>query len=75
MVRPRGPRLLVTLVVPWAFVLMLASVYLGVMLPGALSGHALAVVGSVLVAAPLLSSLAAALTFTQDVMLGRIVVD
>lgn len=73
--RPRGLRLIVTLVVPWAFVLVLASVYLGLLLPGALGGHALAVVGSVLVAPPLLSFLAAAISFSRDVLLGRVSID
>ena len=59
------------LVAPWAFVLVFAVVWFGVLLPRAMEGHAVLACIAVLATVALVSFALAAVTFSRDVLSGR----
>jgi hypothetical protein len=64
----RAVRRLRVLVLPWAFVLALAWVYVRVGWPLLTGGHVLGIVAGAVLSTVLLSSALAAITVTRDVM-------
>jgi hypothetical protein len=59
------------LVAPWTFVSVFAAVWLGVLVPRALDGHAALICISLLAGVALASFAIAAVTFSRDVLSGR----
>jgi hypothetical protein len=67
---PRWQRLGV-LVAPWTFVCVFAALWVGVLVPRALDGHAALICLSLLAGVALVSFCVAAVTFSRDVLSGR----
>jgi hypothetical protein len=64
-------RKLATLLVPWAFLVVFGVLYVLVLLPRVRDGAWLAICVGAFVALVFLSFLAAAVTFSRDVLTGR----
>ena len=60
-----------TLLVPWVFLVLFAALYVLVLLPRVRDGAWLAICVGAFVALVFLSFLAAAVTFSRDVLTGR----
>ncbi len=65
------PGKLAALLVPWAFLVLFAALYVFVLLPRVRDGAWLAICVGAFVALVFLSFLTAAVTFSRDVLTGR----
>jgi len=59
------------LIAPWTFVGLFAALWLGVLAPRALDGHAALICLNLLAASALVAFVCAAVTFSRDVLSGR----
>jgi hypothetical protein len=66
-----GSRKAALLVLPWAFLIVFAYIYLTIILPRALSGHLLNACLGLFVGMVFVTFVVAALTFSRDVLTGR----
>jgi hypothetical protein len=66
-----GSRKLALLVLPWAFLIVFAYLYLTIILPRAMSGHLLGACFGLFVSMVFVTFVVAALTFSRDVLTGR----
>lgn len=67
----RGPHRLVALLVPWVFLAIFLTLFLSVLWPRMLAGSGLATVLGAIAVLVFVSFLAAAVTFSRDVLLRR----
>jgi hypothetical protein len=66
-----GSRRAALLVLPWAFLIVFAYLYLTIILPRAMSGHLVGACFGLFVSMVFVTFVVAALTFSRDVLTGR----
>ncbi len=66
-----GSRKAALLMLPWAFLIVFAYLYLTIILPRAMSGHLIGACFGLFVSMVFVTFVVAALTFSRDVLTGR----